>query len=266
VPKSSPYLRILLPILALIVCAIGVAVWASGRTAIPAGFDYRIVKSYPHDRAAYCQGLVYEDGVLYEGTGRYGESTLRQVDLATGQVQRQVALDRSIFGEGITVWNDSIVQLSWKENVAFVYDKRTFAQTGKFSYTGEGWGITHDNRHWIVSDGSPTLRFFDPQTYQVVRRVTVRDGERRVRYLNELEYVQGEIWANIWYQDYLVRISPKTGNVLGYLDLSRLWPISERPDREAVLNGIAFDPTTGHLFVTGKNWPQLFELELIPRR
>lgn len=265
-PKSPPYLRRLLPVLAVIVCAIGVAVWASGRTAIPAGFDYRIVKSYPHDRAAYCQGLVYEDGVLYEGTGRYGESTLRQVDLATGQVQRQVALDRAIFGEGITVWNNSIVQLSWKENVAFIYDKRTFAQTGKFRYTGEGWGITHDHRYWIVSDGSPTLRFFDPQTYQVVRRVTVRDGERRVRYLNELEYVQGEIWANVWYQDYLVRISPQTGNVLGYLDLSRLWPISERPDREAVLNGIAFDPTTGHLLVTGKNWPQLFELELIPRR
>ena len=265
-PQFNSFSRMLLPMLAATVGIVAVVVWASGRAAATTAYDYRVVQVYPHDRAAYCQGLVYEDGVLYEGTGKYGESSLRQVELATGKVLRQVNLDRSIFGEGITVWRDSIIQLSWKENVAFIYDKQTFARTGQFRYTGEGWGITHDGRYWIVSDGTPTLRFFDPRTFQVARRVTVRDGAQRIRNLNELEYVAGEIWANVWYQDYLVRISPETGDVLGYLDLSRLWPRSQRPDGESVLNGIAYDTKTGHLLVTGKNWPQLYELELIPRR
>jgi len=261
---SYPW-RLALIGLCLAIGGVGIAVWASGRTNPVVVYDYRVVAVYPHDPGAYCQGLVFEDGQLYEGTGRYGESTLRRVDLKTGTVQQQADLEPRIFGEGIMIWDDRIIQLSWRENVALIYDKATFQRLGQFRYSGEGWGITHDGEHWIVSDGSPTLKFLDPSTQQVVRRVTVRDGSRRIRHLNELEFVDGEVWANIWYQDYLVRIAPDTGQVVGYIDLSDLWPRSRRPSREAVMNGIAFDKETGHLLVTGKNWSNLYELELIPR-
>jgi len=223
----------------------------------------QVVNEYPHDRAAYSQGLIFVDGTLYEGTGKYGESTLRRVDLKTGQIQQQIALSHRVFGEGITAWEDTIVQLSWKANVGMVYDRKTFELRNTFRYSGEGWGITHDGRNLIVSDGSSTLRFLDPKTYSVVRRLTVRSGGNRIRYLNELEFVDGEILANVWYKDYIVRISPASGEVTGYLDLSRLWPKRQRPDREAVLNGIAYDEVGKRLFVTGKNWPRLYEIRLV---
>ena len=167
-----------------------------------------MVAEFPHDPDAYCQGLFFDDGMLYEGTGRYGESTLRRVDLATGRPEQLVRLDRNLFGEGITPWGNHIIQLTWKEHVALVYDRQTLQQTGRFEYEGEGWGLTQDGRHLIMSDGSPVLKFLDPETFQVVRRLTVRSNGQRVRRLNELEYIQGSIFANVWQRDYIARISP----------------------------------------------------------
>lgn len=253
-------------VIGLAVCGIALAVWASGLNAAPQVYDYQLINAFPHDPDAYCQGLAYDDGQLYEGTGKYGKSTLRKVELQTGRVQEQVRLNSRLFGEGITVWSDKIIQLTWKENTGLVYDKNALTQTDQFRYAGEGWGITHDGRHLIVSDGTSTLRFLDPTTYRVVRRLTVRSQGKRVQNLNELEFVHGEILANVWYKDYLVRISPDNGEVTGYIDLRRLWPQNRRPDREAVLNGIAYDAETGRLFVTGKNWPKLYEIRLVLRQ
>ena len=249
----------------LLVGLVGIGVWASGRDTPPRTYDVHVVKEYPHDPKAYSQGLIFVDGTLYEGTGKYRESTLRRVDLNTGRVQQQIALSNSVFGEGITAWDDTIIQLTWKANVGMVYDRQTFQLRRKFRYSGEGWGITHDGRNLIVSDGTSSLRFIDPKTFRVVRRLTVSSGGNRVRHLNELEFVEGEILANVWYKDYIVRISPSTGEVTGYIDLSRLWPQHQRPDREAVLNGIAYDEVGKRLFVTGKNWPRLYEIRLVPR-
>ncbi len=248
---------------AVVLGLIGFGVWGSARDTRPQIYLAQVVNEYPHDAQAYTQGLVFVDGQLYEGTGKKGQSTVRRVDLQTGRVEQQVSIDGRLFGEGITAWEDSLVQLTWQANVGMVYDRKTFEQRRKFRYSGEGWGITHDGRHLIVSDGTSTLRFLDPETYKVVRRITVRSGGRRVRHLNELEFVEGEVLANVWYKDYIVRISPTSGEVTGYLDLSRVWPPSRRPNREAVLNGIAYDAVGKRLFVTGKNWPRLYEIRLV---
>jgi glutaminyl-peptide cyclotransferase len=235
---------------------------SAGRVAT---WQYRIVRDFPHDRSAYTQGLVFHEGWLYEGTGRYGESDLRKVELESGRVMQRVPLAPRYFGEGITIWQDRIFQLTWRERTAFEYDLETLQPTGRtFRYSGEGWGLTHDGKHLILSDGTSVLRFLDPETWQVVRRITVRDGRQRILNLNELEYIEGEIFANIWKQDVLVRISPRTGAVLGWVDMRGLWPLEERRDDDQVLNGIAYDPPTGRIFVTGKNWPKLFEIELVP--
>lgn len=225
--------------------------------------SYRVVNAYPHDPQAYTQGLAFHDGMLYEGTGKYGESQLRQVDLASGRVLRSHPLARQLFGEGIAIKDGRIFQLTWQQGVAMVYDQATFAELRRFRYEGEGWGLTHDGTHLIMSDGSATLQFLDPTTFQVVRRLLVTSGGRRVGQLNELEFVRGEIFANVWYKDYLARISPATGEVTGWVDLRRLWP--KRRDPEAVLNGIAYDPENDRLFVTGKNWPRLYEIRITGR-
>lgn len=251
---------------AVVACAVGLGAWVSGRDGGPQVYLAQVVNDYPHDPEAYSQGLIFVEGTLYEGTGKYGQSTLRRVDLKTGAVQQQISLDRRVFGEGITAWDDSIVQLTWKANVGMVYDRKTFELRRKFRYSGEGWGITNDGRNLIVSDGTSTLRFLDPRTFQVVRRLTVRSDGNRIRHLNELEFVNGEILANVWYKDYIVRISPSSGEVTGYIDLSRLWPQDQRPDKEAVLNGIAYDEVGKRLFVTGKNWPRLYEIRLVARQ
>ncbi|MDP7303802.1 MAG: glutaminyl-peptide cyclotransferase [Pirellulaceae bacterium] len=251
---------------AVLVCVVGIGVWASGRDGPPQVYIAQVVNEYPHDADAYSQGLIFVDGALYEGTGKYGRSTLRRVDLKTGQVQQQVRHGDRVFGEGITAWDDTIVQLTWKSNVGMVYDRKTFELRQKFRYSGEGWGITQDGRNLIVSDGTSTLRFLDPKSFRVVRRLSVRSGGNRISRLNELEFVNGEILANVWYKDYIVRISPRSGEVTGYFDLSRLWPQNQRPDKEAVLNGIAYDEAGKRLFVTGKNWPRLYEIRLLPRR
>ena len=227
----------------------------------PGDLEARVVEVYPHDPNAFTQGLVVHDGYLYESTGRYGQSSLRRVDIASGQVERAVALGSVYFGEGLTLMGDRLYQLTWQNGIAFAYDVESFESVGSFRYEGEGWGLTQDGEHLILSDGTPRLRFLDPADFEVVRTVEVRDGDRAVANLNELEHVEGEVWANIWYEDRIVRIEPETGTVIGWIDLGHIYPRSRRGS-EDVLNGIAYDPTTGRTFVTGKNWPVLFEIEL----
>jgi glutamine cyclotransferase len=220
-----------------------------------------VVSAYPHDPNAFTQGLVVYAGKLLEGTGQYGSSSLRRVDIQTGRVEQLLPLEATYFGEGIAVLNDRVYQLTWQNGVGFVYDAKTFAAERTFRYTGEGWGLTTDGTHLILSDGTSALRFLDPESFSVVQRLTVTDDEIPVVQINELEYVEGEIWANIWHSDRIARIAPDTGRVVGWLDLSALYPSAERP-AEDVLNGIAYDPAERRLFVTGKNWPQVFELEI----
>ncbi len=228
----------------------------------PELWTFEIVATFPHEPAAFTQGLAIHDGRLYEGTGQYGESTLRRVELATGRVEKMITLGNSYFGEGITIFGGRLYQLTWQNNVALVYDVETFDRLGTYRYDGEGWGLTHDGTHLIVSDGSASIRFHDPETFDVVRHLTVQVDGEPVTSLNELEYVNGEIWANLWYQDRIARISPETGAVLGWIDLSGLYPRSLRTS-EDVLNGIAYDADADRLYVTGKNWPWLYEIDVV---
>jgi glutamine cyclotransferase len=256
--------RILIGIGLMALFVVSLAAALPFRTTQPVA-GVRVVNVFPHDPQAFCQGLVIAGGALYEGTGQNGESSLREVELTTGRVLRMVPLSRDYFGEGITILGDRIYQLTWKNRIGFVYDRQTFAPVSSFRYTGEGWGLTTDGEHLIMSDGTATIRFLDPKTFDVVRRIDVRSGRNRIDKLNELEYVEGEIWANIWYSDRIVRIAPKTGEVTGWIDLSTLYPPRERPSREHVLNGIAYDAAAKRLFVTGKLWPKLYEIELVEK-
>lgn len=224
---------------------------------------YAIVHVYPHDPRSFTQGLLYVDGHLYESTGLYGRSSLRMVDVTTGQVLQKFDLPSQYFGEGLTDWNNTLIQLTWKDHKAFVYDRFTFTLLKTFSYEGEGWGITHDRTHLIMSDGSSYLRILDPSSFHVVKRLQVlNDLGQPVENLNELEYVEGDIYANIWHSDRVARVSPITGKVLGWIDLSGLVDKRELVDPEAVLNGIAYDSHSRRLFVTGKLWPSLFEIKI----
>ena len=231
-----------------------------------AQYTAEVVHTYSHDPTAFTQGLVFDDGFLYEGTGLEGRSSLRKVELKTGKVLRQHDLDRKYFGEGIAIVGDRIVQLTWRNQVGFVYNKDTFAPKDTFRYAFEGWGLTYDGTHLIVSDGSQEglLRFLDPGTFEVVRQLNVRDDGVEVGQLNELEYVEGEIYANVWHQDYITRIDPRSGKVVGWINLTDLYPPRQRRDpSDDVLNGIAYDSRGKRLFVTGKNWPQLFEIRVV---
>ena len=227
-------------------------------------YTYRVVNVYPHDPDAFTQGLVFENGVLYEGTGLWGYSSLRKVALETGTVLQLCALSSQYFGEGIVIWADQIVQLTWRSYVGFVYDKGSFAPLREFSYPTEGWGITHDGSRLIMSDGTSTLRFWDPETFAEVGQVEVRDNGVPVTRLNELEYIEGEVYANVWQTDRIARIDPQTGQVVGWIDLTGLLGVGSSRKAADVLNGIAYDAENDRLFVTGKLWPQLFEIELIP--
>lgn len=241
---------------------IGIAgAWLLAWQPPPARWDVEVVRAYPHDPRAYTQGLVFDAGELVEGTGLYGESTLRRVALESGRVLQSVPLPKNLFGEGIAVWGGQIFQLTWRNQIALVYDRATLRELRRLRYSGEGWGLTHDGVNLILSDGSATLRFLDPKTFRVVRQIMVRSGGRRVANLNELEYVRGEILANIWYRDYVARIDPATGEVRGWIDLRNVIPAGL--DREQCANGIAYDAEHDRLFVTGKNWPQLFEIRLV---
>ena len=239
---------------------------AANRTRRPQDLRAEVVQAFPHDVNAYCQGLVIDHGELFEGTGKRGRSTLRRVDLTTGKVQQSVALPPQLFGEGITVWKDQIIQLTWTSNTGIIYDKKNFDELSRFQYEGQGWGLTHDGTNLIMSDGTSTLRFVDPETMKLTRRLPVRSAGRKVNNLNELEFVNGKILANVWTKDYIVRISPDSGAVTGVIDLSGLHPRQLRRDpNDDVLNGIAYDAENDRLFVTGKNWPKVFEIRLIPR-
>jgi glutamine cyclotransferase len=220
--------------------------------------SYRIVKTYPHDKGAFTQGLVFHEGYLYESTGLVGQSTLRKTELETGQIVQQHDVPADYFAEGLARWKDSLIQLTWTSGKGFIYDIATFRQIGEFTYDGEGWGITSDGAHLIMSDGTATLRFVDPKTFKVVRKLTVSDQHKPIVYLNELEFIKGEIYANVWLTSYIVRISPETGAVLGWIDLRGLKTQGD------VLNGIAYDKATDRLFVTGKHWPNIFEIALVP--
>jgi glutamine cyclotransferase len=226
-------------------------------------FGYKVIHTYPHDPAAFTQGLIFLDGVLYESTGLNNRSSLRKVQLETGKVLQQQPVAGEYFAEGLVNWGTDLLQLTWKSNVGFVYDRSTFALKRRFSYTGEGWGLTKDSGRIILSDGSSTLRFLDPQTLQQTGKLNVSDQGRPVVELNELEYVQGEIWANIWQTDRIARISPFTGTVAGWIDLKGLLTPAERGSAD-VLNGIAYDAAANRIFVTGKLWPKLFEIKIVP--
>ena len=221
--------------------------------------NYTIINTYPHDQKAFTQGLVYQDGFFYEGTGLYGHSSLRKVEVTTGRVVQKHTLPSFFFGEGITSYGDKIIQLTWRSKMGFVYERERFEVLQTFTYPTEGWGITHDGHRLIMSDGSSTLYCLDPKTLKEVDRIKVSDNNQPVKGLNELEYIQGEIFANVWPTARIARISPVTGNVLGWIDLSGLLPPIKGTD---VLNGIAYDEKKGRIFVTGKLWPKVFEIKL----
>lgn len=226
---------------------------------------FEVVQSWPHDPNSYTQGLVYRDGKLYEGTGLHGQSSLREVELETGAVLRRHALERQYFGEGIALFKGRLYQLTWRSHVGFIYDAATFQQVGRFNYPIEGWGLTDNGTSLIMSDGTSTLRFLDPATLAVQRTVTVTDAGREISLLNELEYVKGEVYANVFMSDQIARIDPATGRVTGWINLSGLLAPEDQTGDENVLNGIAYDAARDRLLVTGKRWPRLFHIRLVPR-
>ena len=225
-------------------------------------YGYRIIHAYPHDPIAFTQGLIYDGGYLYEGTGLHGQSSLRKVELKTGKVLQTVPLPDPYFGEGITLCRDRLIQLTYQSQRGFIYD-RDFRQIGQFTYPTEGWGITCDGSRLIMSDGTAILRWLDARTFKVIKQMSVTDQGRPVIHLNELEYVKGEIFANIWGTDYIARISPASGKVVGWIDLSGLSKQFDKSVPIDVLNGIAYDQQHDRLFVTGKFWPKLFEIRLV---
>lgn len=241
------------------------ALFAATASLAFAADTYKVIHTYPHDSRAFTQGLIYLNGHLYESTGLEGRSSLRMVDLETGRVQQEIPIPAKYFAEGLTNWGSTLVQLTWQSQIAFVYDRFSFRQLRTLHYDGEGWGLTQDGAHLILSDGTATLRFLDPATFRVARSITVKDHGVPVTELNELEYVHGQIYANVWHTDRIARISPATGKVLGWIDLTGLLAASEHTDPESVLNGIAYDAAHDRLFVTGKLWPKLFEIKVIPQ-
>ncbi|MBI5664910.1 MAG: glutaminyl-peptide cyclotransferase [Nitrospirae bacterium] len=229
-----------------------------------ASFTYKIVNTFPHDNKAFTQGLVFDDGTLYEGTGLNGSSSLRKIKYETGELLLGLKLPARFFGEGITVFGDKLIQLTWRSDTGFVYDKNNFKLLGKFNYKTEGWGITHDGRRLIMSDGSATLYFLNPETYEMTGRLEVADNNGPVTRLNELEYVRGEIYANVWQTDNIAIIDTETGRVKGWIDLGKLSQLAGGDKATKTLNGIAYDKEADRLFVTGKLWPDIYEIKLVP--
>ncbi len=227
--------------------------------------SYRVIATYPHDPTAFTEGLEYHDGVLYESTGLNGMSSVRTVNLATGAILHSQPLSSLYFGEGITIFGKRLYQLTYTSGIAFVRDPKTFEQVNSFHYSGEGWAMTHDPKRLIMSDGTSSLRFLDPDTFRELMRLPVKDGLRAVANVNELEYIEGEIWANVWTTDLIARIDPRTGKVNSWVDLSGLLkPADRKPDTD-VLNGIAYDAQRKRVFVTGKRWPKLFQIQVLEK-
>jgi len=255
-------------LLCLLPSVIRAEAWPSltgGKQAALPGYGCRVIHVYPHDRGAYTQGLIWSDGYLYEGTGLHGASSLRKVLLETGRVVERRLLERQYFGEGITEWNGRLLQLTWRSNLGFIYDRSSLEVRETFRYPGEGWGLTHDRKRLIMSDGTATLRLFDPESFRETGRLNVQSGGRPLAGLNELEFIRGEIYANIYRTDRIAKISPVTGAVTGWIDLQGLLSGADRRTPVDVLNGIAYDARRNRFFVTGKFWPKLFEIELFQR-
>ena len=226
---------------------------------------FKVIATFPHDSSSFTQGLVFADGQLYESTGLEGESTLRRVEIETGKTLQRINVPAQYFAEGLALVGDELLQLTWRSHVGFVYDRKTFAQKRTFPYKTEGWGIAYDGASRLVmSDGSDTLTFLDPKTFAVAKTLRVQDAGRTVSNLNELEWIEGEIWANVWTTDRIARISPNTGQVNAWIDLSALYPLSQRVPPADVLNGIAYDKATRRIFITGKKWPRLYQISVGP--
>lgn len=228
-------------------------------------YTYEVVQTFPHDTRAFTQGLQIHEGILYESTGRHGESSLRKVDLKTGRVLKRVNLPRRYFGEGIAIVGDQIFMLTWQEQAGFIFDRHTFERIGDFSYEGEGWGLAFDGTHLIMSDGTPILRFLDVDTQEVVRTQEIRAGELPLRNINELAWIEGELWANIFTTDFIARIDIEQGKVTGWIDGTGILPREAITSRVDVMNGIAYNVEEGRIFVTGKLWPLLFEIRVVPK-
>jgi glutaminyl-peptide cyclotransferase len=247
--------------IAILLCATGMPAPAQA----PARYKFEVIHSFPHDAAAFTQGLEYRNGFLYEGTGLQGRSSLRKVRLETGEIVRRIDLSPEFFGEGITLVGNEVLQVTWQSETGFVYRLSDFGLLRRFTYKGEGWGLTSDGRGEVfMSDGSSEIRVLDAKTLSEKRRIRVRDGESPVDQLNELEFVEGEIFANVWLTDRIARISPATGKVTGWIDMRGIDGPTDREVTGAVLNGIAYDSAAKRLFVTGKMWPRVFEIRLIP--
>ena len=235
---------------------------APAAAAIPVQ-GYQVVKAYPHDRGAFTQGLFFKDGVLFESTGLEGRSTIRKVQLETGEVLMSVALPQQVFGEGLTWWDKRLISITWKHQTGFVLDMESFQPKSQFNYVGEGWGLARSDREILMSDGSAQIRRLDPKTLKEVGRIRVTADGRPLTQLNELEWVKGEIWANVWQTDRIARIDPATGKVKAFIDLRGLLNRSRPEARGAdVLNGIAYDAATDRVFVTGKLWPWLYQIKV----
>lgn len=227
-------------------------------------YEVKIIKTYPHDTKAYTQGFEYYNGSFYEGTGQHGASGIRKVEIETGKILKQVGILPTFFGEGITILNEKLFQLTWQNRKGFVYDLESFKHIAEFKYQTEGWGLTNDGKSLIMSDGTAKLFFIDPDTYNITRTVEVKDYLLNpVGYLNELEYINGEVWANIWGTHQIIRIDPATGNINSAINLSLLWKELDNQDTAEVLNGIAYNKETGQIFVTGKYWSKIFEIQLV---
>jgi glutaminyl-peptide cyclotransferase len=225
--------------------------------------SYKVIATFPHDTSSFTQGLVFaSDGQIYESTGLEGQSTLRRVEIATGKTLQRVDVPSQYFAEGLAMVGDELLQLTWQHKIGFVYDRRTFKQKRTFTYQTEGWGIAYDGTSSLVmSDGSDTLTFLDPKTLAAGKTLRVRDAGRPIANLNELEWIEGEIWANVWMTDRIARISPRTGEVNAWIDLSSLWPVAQRPmPTDQVLNGIAYDAANRRIYITGKKWPRLYQI------
>jgi glutaminyl-peptide cyclotransferase len=249
------------PITITIALAVAVTIESSAQRAKAPVYSYTVVKAYPHDPGAFTQGLIFRDGVLFESTGYNGQSSVRKVKLDTGEVLQRYNVDARYFAEGMTDWGNRLIQLTYTTNIGFVYDLSSFVLQRTFTYTGQGWGLTHDAKRLIMSDGTSSLRFLDPETLKETGRIVVKDGATPIDNLNELEFVKGEIYSNVWMTDRIAIISPESGRVTAWIDLTGIrGPI--RSSGEDVLNGIAYDATGDRLFVTGKYWSRLFEIRV----
>jgi glutamine cyclotransferase len=255
--------KLLFAAAALLIAVVTSSCSDSDHSSSPSLYTYKVVETYAHDQRAFTQGLTYENGIMYEATGLYGRSTLRKVDPTTGSILQIIEIPAEFFGEGVTVYGDKVIQLTYKSGVGFVYNKDSFKLLRKFSYSTEGWGITHDSERLIMSDGTATLYFLNPDTFEQIGRIEVRDKGSLVRGLNELEYVKGEVYANVWPTERIVRIDPGTGRVVGWIYMDGLSNLLGKSGEIDVLNGIAYDAVGDRLFVTGKFWPKLFEIKIV---